>query len=368
MAVEIDNHLGRLRERRGIGAAELARIAGVTRQTIYAIEAGSYVPNTSLALRLARALDATVEDLFSLADDPPAPEWRAEPVKVLPGSARLQPGQPVQLCRVDRQTIAAPPSALPWYFPASDGLVVGRSKVRLLNPEDDFSNRLLVAGCDPAISILARYVNAAGIRLVLAHRNSTRALELLDAGLAHVAGTHLRDERSGESNLPEIGRRFPKKNIAVISFAVWEQGIVTARGNPKTIRGTEDLARPDVEIVNRESGAGSRRILDARLAQLGISPEIVRGYDTEAPGHLPAAWQVQAGAVDCCIATRAAACLFGLGFVPLATERYDLAIRRRDLDSPPVQALLDVLSRARFRRELESLGGYDTRGAGERML
>ena len=77
---------------------------------------------------------------------------------------------------------------------------------------------------------------------------------------------------------------------------------------------------------------------------------------------------MQAGAVDCCIATRAAARLFGLGFVPLATERYDLAIRRRDLDSPPVQALLDVLNRARFRRELDSLGGYDTHSAGERML
>jgi putative molybdopterin biosynthesis protein len=309
-----------------------------------------------------------VEELFSLPDHLPAPELRAELVKLLPGSGRLQPGQPVQLCRVDRQLVASPPSPAPWHFPPSDAVIAGPSKVQVLHPGDEMGNRLLVAGCDPAISVLARHVQAAGVELVLAHRNSTRALELLKRGLAHVAGTHLRDERSGESNLPEIGRRFPKKTIAVISFAIWEEGIVTPQGNPKAIRGIEDLARPDVEIVNREPGAGARRLLDTRLGQLGIDRGAVRGYGAEAQGHLPAAWQVQAGAVDCCIATRAAARLFGLGFVPLASERYDLAIRRRDLDSPPVQALLDVLNRARFRRELDSLGGYDTHSAGERML
>jgi molybdate-binding protein/DNA-binding XRE family transcriptional regulator len=368
MSADIENHLGRLRERRGVAVADLAKLAGVRRQTIYAIEAGSYVPNTALALKLARVLEATVEEIFSIPGDLPAPELRSERVKLLPGSGRLQAGQPVQLCRVDRQIIASPPSPAPWYFPPSDAIMAGPAKVRVLHPGENLGNRLLVAGCDPAISVLARHVQAAGVELVLAHRNSTRALDLLKQGLAHVAGTHLRDERSGESNLPEIGRRFPKKTIAVISFAIWEEGIVTAHANPKAIRSVEDLARGDVQIVNREAGSGARRLLDTRLTQLGIDAGKVRGYAAEALGHLPASWQVQTGAVDCCIATRAAARLFGLGFVPLASERYDLAIRRRDLDSAPVQALLDALNRARFRRELDSLGGYDTHSAGERML
>src|SRR5947199_5507814 len=106
MSADIENHLGRLRERRGVTAADLAKIAGVSRQTIYAIEAGSYVPNTALALKLARVLDVKVEELFSLPDDLRAPELRAQTVKLLPGSGRLQPGQPVQLCRVDRQIVA----------------------------------------------------------------------------------------------------------------------------------------------------------------------------------------------------------------------------------------------------------------------
>jgi putative molybdopterin biosynthesis protein len=359
----IENNLARLRALRGLSASDLADQAGVSRQTIYAVEAGSYVPNTALALKLARLLDAKVEDLFALADDLPAPPVRTETIKLLPGSGRLEPGQPVQLCRIDRQTVAAPPSPAPWYFPASDAVMAGPSKVQLLDPGAEFGNRLLVAGCDPAISVLARHVQASGVELVLVHRNSTQALDLLKDGMAHVAGMHL-----GESNLPEVGRRFAKRSIAVVSFAIWEEGIVTARGNPKSIRGVEDLARPDVAIVNREAGAGARRLLDERLAAAGVQPKDVRGYGSEANGHLPAAWQVQAGGADACIATSAAARLFGLGFVPLATERYDLAVRRRDLETPAMQALLDVLARAAFRRELESLGGYDTRTAGARLL
>jgi putative molybdopterin biosynthesis protein len=104
------------------------------------------------------------------------------------------------------------------------------------------------------------------------------------------------------------------------------------------------------------------------LKRLGIKSGKVHGYRNEAPGHLPAAWQVLSGAADCCIATRAAARVFGLGFIPLFSERYDLVIRRQHLNLPGMQTLLDVLSRSGFRRELESLGGYDTRAAGQRML
>lgn len=241
-------------------------------------------------------------------------------------------------------------------------------KVQLFQREHGFQNRVLIAGCDPGISVLARHVQAAGIELVLAHRNSSQALKLLKDGCIHVAGTHLRDEASGESNIPAIGRMFSKRSIAVITFAVWEEGIVTARGNPKGIRGIEDFARKDVSIVNREQGAGSRILLDANLKRMKVAPRAVRGYENMAPGHLPAAWQVSTGAADCCIATRAAARVFGLGFIPLVSERYELAVRRQHLDLPSVQVLLDTLARSNFRRELESLGGYDTRAAGERRL
>jgi molybdopterin molybdotransferase/putative molybdopterin biosynthesis protein len=370
---EIENHLGALRQKRGISAAQLAKTAGVTRQTIYAMEAGSYVPNTAVALRLAQALEVHVEDLFALPKAEPT-SLRSEEATLLPGSEAPQPGQPVQLCLVNKRLIASPPSPVPWYFPVSDAVVAakppknGRTDVQVFDAAEDFRNRVLIAGCDPGISVLAHHLQASGIELVLAHRNSSQSLKLLKEGCVHIAGTHLHDESSGESNLPEISRLFPKNAVAVISFAVWEEGIVIAAGNPKSIQNAEDLARRDVTVVNREKGAGSRALLDSALKRLKIDPQHVRGYDRIAPGHLPAAWQVQAGQADACIATRAAARVLGLGFVPLVSERYDLAVRRQHLDMPTIQAVFDTLSRSNYRRELESLGGYDARSAGQRLL
>lgn len=382
----IENNLAGFRRKRGFSAAQLAKLVGSSRQTIYAMEAGDYVPNTLLALKLARALEAGVEDLFALPEGAAPPRLPNERAALLPGSEDLKAGQPVQLCRVGKRLLASSPSPLPWYLPASDAIVAGdlqppgktagkipgrtpgKTEVSVFHADPGLHKRILVAGCDPAISVLARYVRTSGIELVLAHRNSSQALALLKEGCVHVAGTHLRDEATGESNLAEIGRMFPKNSVALISFAVWEDGIVTAPNNPKGIRGVEDFARADISIVNREAGAGSRRLLDSRLKQLGIGSQAVRGYQAEAPGHLAAAWQVLSGLADCCIATRAAARFFGLGFIPLVSERYDLAIRRGYLDLPGVQALLDTLSRSDVRRELETLGGYDTRAAGRRLL
>ena len=371
---EIETSLGILRRKRGLSAIHLAATVGVSRQTIYAMEAGTYVPNTAVALRLARALETTVEELFTLPDGPPAPKLRSEQAALLPGSATVQEGQGVQLCRVEKRLMASAPSPVPWYFPATDAVIAdkpsrhGKTLVQVFQDEDDFTNRILVAGCDPGVSVLSRHVQAAGIELVLAHRNSSQALSLLKEGCVHVAGTHLRDEATGESNLPQIGRLFPRNSVAVIAFAVWEEGIVTARGNPKNIRGIEDFSREDVAIVNREKGSGSRALLDSQMQRAGMESGSVRGYDQLAPGHLPAAWQVRTGAVDCCLATRAVARVFGLNFIPLVSERYDLVIRRRHLELPRIQNLLDTLSRSTFRRELEGLGGYDARVAGQRVL
>ena len=203
---------------------------------------------------------------------------------------------------------------------------------------------------------------------MVAYRNSTQSLDLLKQSLVHVAGTHLRDEATGESNLPVVRKRFPKDSVAVISYAIWQEGIVIARGNPKSIKGIEDLTRKNVVIINREPGSGSRNLLDSHLRRAGIAPRAVRGYDEIATGHLPAALQVKNGGADCCLATKIAASVFGLDFIPLESERYDLVIHNQNLSHPGVQILLDTLGRTAFRRELEGLGGYDTRISGNRLL
>jgi molybdopterin molybdotransferase/putative molybdopterin biosynthesis protein len=366
-ANKTSNRLAALRLRRNLSAIDLAARVGVSRQTIHAIEAETYVPNTLVALKLARALEVSVEDIFTLHDGPAA-EMPVERVALLPDREVVYPGQHVQLCRVDRKMIASAAAAVPWCIPLNDGVLLDKTKARVVRGADELENRILIAGCDPGMSVLARHLQLAGIEAVLAHRNSSEALALLKEGCVHVAGTHLRDAASGESNTAQIGGLFRGHTVAVISFAVWEQGLVVARGNPKGLRGIEDLTRAAITLVNREKGAGSRILLDSSLAAAGIPTRKVRGYDRIAVGHLAAAAQVRAGTADCCIAPRAAARVFGLDFIPVVSERYDLVLRRRHLDLHGVQILLETLGHARFRRDLESLGGYDAQVAGRSVV
>jgi putative molybdopterin biosynthesis protein len=370
----MQNNLAALRRKRAISATRLAAMIGVARQSVYAMEAGSFVPNTEVALKLARVLDCQVEHLFCLAENTLPAVSRIEKASLLPGSEGLSPGQPVRLCRVGERLVATSSAPISWFFAASDATVarpsatLGLTNVSVTEPDRGLGKRVLVAGCDPGITVLARGAEHAGVELVLAHRNSSQALQLLKEGSIHIAGTHLRDEATGDSNVPTIGALFPKGSVAVISFALWEEGIVVATANPKGIRGVQDLPRKDVSIVNREMGSGSRKFLDAQLKRLGIGSKSIRGYQKLASGHIDAAWQVRRGIADCCIAPGAVARSLGLSYIPLATERYDFALRTQDLDNPGVRVLMETLNRSSFRRELESLGGYDARDAGKRLL
>lgn len=357
----VHSRLAVIRQQRGIAAADLARRAGVSRQTVYAMEAGSYVPNTAVALRLARILEVPVEELFLLDADEPSPP-RTVKAHIVP-SGDLFPGNPIELCRVDGRVVGVPAIPAPWQLLPADGLLVDavRSTVQLLH-EEEGESRLLIAGCDPATSVLARHLQRAGVGLVAASVNSSAALKLLGGRLAHVAGTHLHDGPGQRK------AKLPVKDAAVFAFAVWEEGLVTARGNPKQIRGIEDLARRGVRLANREAGSGSRQLLDRSLHAACIEPARVNGYeDDTARGHLAAAWRVYTSLADCCVATRSAARAFGLNFLPLTSERYDLVIRSEHLQLGAVERLLDTLTQAAFRRELEGRCAYDTRETGRRV-
>ncbi len=370
--MSVNTHLAEIRQSRGLSAAELAGKSGITRQTIYAIEAGAYVPNTAAALRLARVLGVTVEDLFHLPEEPPVAPAAIE-IDLVSEDDAARVGQPVQLARVGSRAVGVVRSPLLWELPPADAFLLGggarnrKTRVRPFQPLGLLNKRLIVAGCDPGMSVLARHALKAGVELVMVHANSSRALAMLKSGLIHVAGSHLRDEATGESNLTAVKKQFPRGSAVVVNLATWEQGIVVAKRNPKSIRGVEDLARRGVRLINREPGAGSRALLDAALARLGITRGQVEGYGTIAHGHLPAAWQIRMGNADACIATRAAARVLGLDFIPLVHERYDLVLRKPFLALPAVESLLDTLGRAGFRRELEVLGDYDTRDAGKVM-
>jgi len=368
--MDVRNKLAEVRQRRGLSAAVLASKAGVRRQTIYAIEAQRYIPNTLVALRLAQVLEVSVEDLFSIAI-PTLAARESTPVHLLAGEAESgQAYQPVRLAKVGKRLIGVPSPPVSGELPVADAIVMGRgyggrTLVCPIRDEPDAKNRLIVAGCDPAMPVLARQVRKQGnIELVIAMCSSRQALEWLEDRRIHIAGTHLGGKSAGGSNLEVIRSFFPRRCVRIVTFASWEEGLVVAAGNPRGISGVGDLVRPEVTIINREVGAGARLLLDDYLEREGISPANVRGYDQTAGGHVLAAWHVHSGKADCCIATRAAARVFGLGFLPLACERYDLVIPEQCFDLPAVQVVLDTLNRASFKSELEVLGGYDTSQTG----
>lgn len=368
METGIRNRLAEIRRGRGVAAAALAREAGVSRQTIHAIEAGSFVPNTEVALKLARALEVAVEELFSLepGEGGEANRHAAELLSV----ATAERGQAVQVCRIGGRLVSVPVHALAPFLPEADGVIDsvgkgGRASLALLAPEESFSKRLALAGCDPAIGLLTRMVERmTGVEMVAASASSRLALEWLKAGKVHIAGTHLKDAATGEFNLPILRREYAGEDFAVVTFARWEEGFVTARGNPKGIDSAAGLARRGVRVVNREAGSGSRALLDRLLKEAGVEASGVKGYEKIAGGHLPACYAVAAGDADCCVATRSAARAFALEFVPVESERYDFVLRRESLQLPAVRDFLDVLQRAALRRKLELLAGYDTAQTG----
>jgi putative molybdopterin biosynthesis protein len=235
----------------------------------------------------------------------------------------------------------------------------GNVGVRLLG-ERSRRQSLVGLGCDPAVTILsAGLAQERGVEVIATEAGSIQALEGLARGEAHLAGCHLIDEETGLFNLPWVRRLVPFP-CTVIGFAVWEQGLVVAAGNPLDIGSVADLARPTVRIVNRAAGSGSRALLDAELRRQGIASETVDGYGHEVSGHLAVAEAVAGGFADTGVAVRAVAVAYGLDFVQLGEERYDLVIPNHFLDLPSVAVLLDYLGGREIRTQVEALGGYDS--------
>jgi len=364
----VRTRLQELRKNREISAADLAQRVGVSRQTIYAIEDGSFVPNTAVSLQLSRALGVSVEDIFFVDEGPAGESIRAD----LLTDEAVSEGQLVRLCRVQDRLTAVPLSFLPAYLPPADGMIETRTKrtasIKSAAGLPEEGKRLLLAGCDPALSLLNDELHSSGIEIVSVPCSSRCALHWLKQGRVHAAGSHLLDHTTGDYNLPIIRRLLPSGSVRVVTFAVWEQGLVVRHGNPKSIRSIADFAKKRVTLMNREKGSGSRDLLDTGLRQFGVQPQQVKGYGSIAQGHLAAAYAVAAGTADCCVAPRSASRRFGLDFIPLAVERFDLSFTRASLELPAAKALLDVLNRSHLRKKLQRIAGYDTEHTGKVLI
>ncbi len=346
---------------RGLTQSELARRAGISRQALSAVESGAYQPSVAVALSLARELGATVESLFAQPDG-----GDCRRIEARWDSAAPSPSRGVVLGRVGGRVVAVPqPAARLSLAPRAGTLERAgkmRAQVATMRSPDEIDSTLLIAGCDPAVTILADWmarrrspVCAVGLRC-----SSSRALATLLEGRAHAAGVHLRDRRSGEYNLAPVRRALGRRPALLVSFARWELGLATAPGNRRAIRGFADLGRPELRIANRERGSGARGALDDAITELGLRADRISGYQYEVSGHLEVAAAIAANQADAGVTIRVAAQAYGLGFVPLRDERYDLVMLASEADSPVVKAMLEALNSRRFARELNQFCAYDT--------
>lgn len=241
----------------------------------------------------------------------------------------------------------------------------GNVDVILYRALDDIRRTALITGShDPMLDLLAGELAACypGSRLASASVGSLGGIVALGRGETHLAGMHLLDAATGEYNLPDLRRQLAGRAVRVVTFAHREQGLIVAAGNPKGVRGLDDL--PRLRYVNRQRGAGTRVLLDFLLKQRGLTPETIAGYDHEEYTHMAVAGAVASGVADCGMAVRSAAIALGLDFISIGWERYDLVVPAAQADHPIVRQVLAVVGDDGFKRLLAAQPGYAIRETG----
>ncbi len=201
-----------------------------------------------------------------------------------------------------------------------------------------------------------------GMNLSGTHVGSMAGLMALSRGETVIAPTHLLDEETGEYNISYVEKIFPGEEMALIKGVDRIQGIMVKKGNPLGIKGVEDLTR--VRYVNRQRGAGTRVLLDYKLKQAGITPDMIEGYDKEAATHMAIAALVASEEIDAGMGIKPAADAMGLDFIEVGTEEYDFAIKAENLELPQVQAFRHILESKEFHEKLAEMGGYGWHQAG----
>jgi putative molybdopterin biosynthesis protein len=252
----------------------------------------------------------------------------------------------------------------------SEGIGAGTDvNVELLRGKDEIGNTVVCIGShDNSLDLLANVLkkNHPGFSLSSAHVGSMGGLIALKKGEAHMAGTHLLDEKTGEYNIPFLQRLLGDEHVVLINFVYREQGLMVIKGNPKRIRSFEDLLRDDVVFINRQNGSGTRLLTDKYLRDNKLSPGDIKGYDREEYTHMGVASAILTGIADAGMGILAAARALELDFIPIAKERYDLAIMKKYMENGPVSALLQIIrENTDFRISVENLGGYDVSDMGK---
>ncbi|OQY50453.1 MAG: molybdopterin biosynthesis protein [Desulfobacteraceae bacterium 4572_87] len=356
--------------------------------TILGVVAGKpVIGNPGYAVSAALSFDQFVKPMlytFQGISPPPKPTIEVHPTRDIPSKVGTEEFLRVNIGRVRDRYVATPLARAAGSIttltraegiiriPAlSEGIGQGQKSVaELLVNEEALSNTVVIIGShDMTIDILGDEVrrNGGHVRISSGNVGSLGGLLAIRKGTCHMAGSHLLDTETGQYNLSYIKRYIPNMDITVFHLVLRDQGLILTKGNPKAIKGVQDLLRKDVMFVNRQAGSGTRVLFDYKRNQAGVSSDKIRGYDHEEFTHMAVAVDVLSGAADCGMGIHAAARALNLDFVPIEQEQYDLIVPTRMLDQPNIQSTLNTMRSDNFRKRVADLGGYDPSKSGERF-
>ena len=244
----------------------------------------------------------------------------------------------------------------------SEGLEAGTSvRVRLLRPARDLEHTLVAIGShDPLLDELADLLHLADPSACMSssHVGSMGGLMAIRRRETHMAGCHLLNEADGTYNTAFLEKQFPQGGVYQVECVGRTQGLMVAPGNPLGLTGFRDISRPGIRYVNRQKGSGTRILADYLCRREGVDPAGVYGYDREEFTHTAVAAQIAGGTADAGMGIYSAAQIYGLDFLPVCVEQYDLIIPDYAWDTPMIRRVLDILAGPEFRARLEQLGGY----------
>lgn len=226
----------------------------------------------------------------------------------------------------------------------------------------------VLCGQEALLDVLSRYLeyHPNGIQTYRSYIGCYNGLFALYQGKVEIATAHLWDGDTNTYNTEYVRRLLPGVPAIVVHLACRMQGFYVKKGNPKSINTWEDLKRPDITIINREKGSGTRVLLDEHLRLMGVYGSSIQGYDRECASHLAVASNIVRGGADVGLGNEKTALqVEGIDFIPLHKERYELVFKKEDANKPHFRALIDILSSEEFKEELLGIGGYDISETGK---
>jgi putative molybdopterin biosynthesis protein len=349
------------------------------------IEGKPVIGNPGYAVSAALSFDQFVRPLLSSLQGYPPPKRKTisvQPSRDIPSRLGIEEFLRVNIGRVGEKTVATP-------LPRSAGSITTLTRAEgilripglsegvkqdeevdaeLLVDEEEVLNTVMVIGShDITIDILGDEIRrrGQGVRISSGNVGSLGGLIAIKKGACHMAGSHLLDTETGEYNLSYIKRYLKGTKVSVYHLVLRDQGLILAKGNPKNIRDIHDLTREDICFVNRQTGSGTRVLLDHKLEQLRIKPEDITGYDHEEFTHMAVAVDILSGTADCGMGIFAAAKALDLDFIPMEREQYDLIIPSSMLENAGIQVVLETIQSKDFRERVIALGGYDPSRSGQ---